>query len=57
MTIQTDRIHKYIVTDDNTVQFYEFMGGRWVALGVPERWSDDLIRELLIDEVLYLSEV
>lgn len=39
-----DSIHKYEI-NGNMVSFYELMGNRWVMLGTPERWSDELIYE------------
>ena len=45
-TIMNGIDHKWEV-NDNMVQLFERCGGRWVALGDAERWSDELIAELI----------
>ena len=42
-TIILNDIHK-VEIKNNMVQYFELMGRRWVALGSPEKWSDDLIK-------------
>lgn len=40
-----DNIHKWVITNEEIVEFFELMGGRWVRLGQPENWSKELIYE------------
>lgn len=44
-TIMIDEFTKVEITDNNMVQYFELMGSRWVSLGEPEKWSDELIAE------------
>lgn len=37
--------------DDYMVSFYEYMGGRWVMLGMPERWNQKDFDETYCGEV------
>jgi hypothetical protein len=45
-TIMNGKDHKWEVIG-NMVQLFERCGNRWVALGDAERWSDELISELI----------
>lgn len=40
-----DNIHKWVITNEEIVEFFELMGDRWVRLGNPENWSKELIDE------------
>ena len=40
-----DNIHKWVITNEENVEFFELMGDRWVRLGNPENWSKELIDE------------
>lgn len=37
-------IVKVIISDKNEVQYFEYMGERWIALGEPEVFSEELIQ-------------
>lgn len=48
--IDPDGIHKRTIAKSGTayiVTFFEMMGGRWVPLSSPERWSPELVQELV----------
>lgn len=45
MTIIINEFTKVEITNDNMVQYFEFMGNKWTALGEPERWSKEMIAE------------
>ena len=45
-TIMVNEWKKIEITNEEMVQFFEKMGGRWVALGDAESWSKELIDEL-----------
>lgn len=45
-TIMVNEWTKIEITDEEMVQYFEKMGGRWVALGPAESWSKELIDEL-----------
>lgn len=45
-TIMVNDWKKIEITDEEMVQYFEKMGGRWVALGAAESWSKELIDEL-----------
>lgn len=48
--IDPDGIHKRTIAKSGTayiVTFFEMMGGRWVPLSDPERWSPELVQELV----------
>lgn len=47
-TVFCDDFHKYEI-DGNNVQFMEKVSGSWRKLGQPEKWSDELIQELIED--------
>lgn len=44
--IMVDANHKWEI-NENMVELFELCGGRWVSMGGAERWSDQLINELV----------
>ncbi len=55
MTIMLNDYQKWEI-NGNMVNFFELLGGNWVALEPAECWSDELIQDL-IDGNGYIDEI
>lgn len=44
-TVMINEYTKVEIVNEETVQYFELIGNRWVALENPERWSKELISE------------